>query len=298
LTQSVSARKVCISLQWESNDADYSSDGVQGDKQRSTMNKKYISGQPGWQRKSAGPAFTLIELLVVIAIIAILAAMLLPVLSVAKEKGKSIACASNEKQIALGYLMYTSDFQNWLPVAGQARGGSTVWPSEWYAEISSYFGREATNISTLTARGTLQACPSFDTNKLARIGLTTDPNFLSYGGYGHNYYYLGYYEGATGTNLARQKITVITKPAETIFNNDTFEPIPTDASAGIHIETFGYSYPPSLIPSYLPNPPGRGYTRHLLGANYSWADGHAQFLKWKNMKPILNNMDWYWEKIK
>ena len=63
---------------------------------------------------SGHKGFTLIELLVVIAIIAILAALLLPALAKAKEKGQMIVCASNQRQLAFAAMTYALDNNEWL----------------------------------------------------------------------------------------------------------------------------------------------------------------------------------------
>lgn len=58
--------------------------------------------------------FTLIELLVVIAVIALLAAILFPVFARARENARRSSCQSNLKQIGLGLLLYSQDYDEIL----------------------------------------------------------------------------------------------------------------------------------------------------------------------------------------
>jgi prepilin-type N-terminal cleavage/methylation domain-containing protein/prepilin-type processing-associated H-X9-DG protein len=65
-------------------------------------------------KNNARQAFTLIELLVVIAIIAILASILFPVFGRARENGRRASCQSNLKQIGLGLMQYSQDYDEIL----------------------------------------------------------------------------------------------------------------------------------------------------------------------------------------
>jgi prepilin-type N-terminal cleavage/methylation domain-containing protein/prepilin-type processing-associated H-X9-DG protein len=60
--------------------------------------------------------FTLIELLVVIAVIALLMSILMPALNAAREQSRKAVCAQNEKNTALGLIMYANDYNGKLPL--------------------------------------------------------------------------------------------------------------------------------------------------------------------------------------
>ncbi|MDR3708193.1 MAG: DUF1559 domain-containing protein [Capsulimonadaceae bacterium] len=98
-------------------------------------------------KSSSRVGFTLIELLVVIAIIAILAAILFPVFATAREKARQTSCASNMKQLGLGLLQYSQDYDELMPCGTQGAGnvinGVTQdgrglgWAGQVYAYVKS-----------------------------------------------------------------------------------------------------------------------------------------------------------------
>jgi prepilin-type N-terminal cleavage/methylation domain-containing protein len=81
-------------------------------------------------------AFTLIELLVVIAIIAMLVAILIPIVSTAREQARRAVCLSNLRQLTIAWILYADDHDGqivWGAVGSleATMGGARVMLSGW-----------------------------------------------------------------------------------------------------------------------------------------------------------------------
>jgi len=118
-------------------------------------------------------------------------------------------CTSNEKQIAIAYMLYADDHDGFLPVSGTEVpvGSGWVAPSRWFLKISRYIGNKSGHYADLVSSNKVVACPS------ARLDADVIPKSVSgyqcYGGYGHNYAYLGW------TQADHQKLSRILKPVKT-----------------------------------------------------------------------------------
>lgn len=209
--------------------------------------------------------FTLIELLVVIAIIAILAAILFPAFAKAREAARRSSCSSNLKQIGIGMMQYTQEYDEKYPLARYyiAAGNETNWGQRLQPYLKST---------------DLFKCPSNpDNGNIMGYGVSPDNPGISAGfpqgvrqipvSYAMNFM-IGdpvWAGGGTGQSLA-----VIQEPARKI--------LVAERRGG------GSTSEPGLMWGDWDNGNrqwvNNGFANHLSTGNYLFADGHV-----KSMRP-------------
>ncbi len=193
-------------------------------------------------------AFALIELLVVIAIIAILAAILFPVFARARENARRASCLSNLKQIGLGLMMYTQDYDEKLPPTYNYYNGSGNVPLIWWQDVTQPYIKS----------WQLFICPSDSSpTSYATLRPASGPNPLLTS-YSSNEIVM--------TTSTGQALAIITNPSTTILVADS-------KGMELYSKTIAVpDNPTTIIADYTSS-------RHLDGANYLFADGHAKWRK-------------------
>jgi prepilin-type N-terminal cleavage/methylation domain-containing protein/prepilin-type processing-associated H-X9-DG protein len=241
--------------------------------------KMFLTG-PVRKKFSNGTGFTLIELLVVIAIIAILMVILMPVLHRAREQGKRVVCLNNLKQLAFAWTMYADDngdkIVNGAPLGQQGQAETPTsgdhedekpWVGVcWHDNFMNGAQLEPEKQIEAIKAGAfwpyckdikLYRCPTGHRGELLTYAIVDSMNGLARAGTKEDGVWL-------------KNRTQIRRPGERIVFID--EGWVTPDSYAVHYK----------VERWWDDPP----VRHGDGTNFSFADGHSEYWKWRGRDTI------------
>lgn len=199
-------------------------------------------------------AFTIVELLVVIALIAILAALLLPV-HTGSPKAPRTVCMSNQKQIALGFILWQNDSENRLPwQVASTNGGSMEFSAT--GDVAAAFQTLSNYLKPLS----VFRCP---TDKTRTVGL--DMAHLS----STNISYF----------LAMDATTNLSLEVLTGDRHLKVDEKPVRSGLFIYSTNHTLGWTREL----------HDYGKSKAGGNLSFYDGHVQWVSWTNLNPVFQS---------
>jgi prepilin-type N-terminal cleavage/methylation domain-containing protein/prepilin-type processing-associated H-X9-DG protein len=212
-------------------------------------------------------AFTLIELLVVTAIIALLAALLLPVLGLAREKAKRSYCLNNQRQLGLAWQMYADENGGALALNGwhYRTGGAVESPAGDWVTGNAALDTDPTTLSSGTLFPYVKSLPAYKCPAdPSTVLVTNEPTRRSYS----LSCYLGGPEDDTDEYglIPLSRINQIHRTAATLtFLEEDISTI--DDGHFLYVSTTNEWL---NVPAW----------RHRNGDTLAFADGHVEYWKW------------------
>ena len=222
---------------------------------------------PDGSRRSLKEGFTLVELLVVIAIIAILAALLLPVLSMARNHTRRITCMNNLRQINVGVRTYADENGGKMPDTHQRVGWYNGVRFTYKELMKSYVGLHG----PAGPNELLFACPADRANTLVQpLSLLPESNYTSYlFNSGANFFKLG------KVGLRGNDVDAVRLPANTVLVAEQ----PAFVGYSWHNPQPGGTPVQPTRNGPLTHGDGQLYFYNNAQAMVSYVDGHVKYIK-------------------